>query len=54
MYGLLIAYATLKPQPDQVADPEGWARFVSSTSYLVSHVLGNVLGTALVIFGTLP
>jgi hypothetical protein len=53
-YGLLIAYSTLKPQPDQVADPEGWARFVSSTSYLVGHVLGNVLGTALVVFGTLP
>jgi hypothetical protein len=52
VYGLLIAYSTLKPQPDQVADPEGWARFVSSTSYLVGHVLGNVLGTALVIFGT--
>ena len=52
VYGLLIAYSTLKPQPDQVADPEGWARFVSSTSYLVGHVLGNVLGTALVVFGT--
>jgi hypothetical protein len=52
VYGLLIAYSTLKPQPDQVTDPEGWARFVSSTSYLVGHVLGNVLGTALVIFGT--
>lgn len=52
VYGLLIAYATLKPQPDQVADPEGWARFVSSTSYLIGHVVGNVLGTALVIFGT--
>jgi len=51
-YGLLIAYSTLKPQPDQVADPEGWARFVSSTSYLVGHVFGNVLGTALVVFGT--
>jgi hypothetical protein len=52
LYGLLIAYSTVKPQPDQVADPEAWARFVSSTSYLVGHVLGNVLGTALVIFGT--
>jgi hypothetical protein len=52
VYGLLIAYSTLKPQPDQVADPEGWARFVSSTSYLVGHVLGNVLGTVLVVFGT--
>jgi hypothetical protein len=51
-YGLLIAYSTWKPQPDQVADPAAWARFVSDPSYLVGHVLGNVLGTALVIFGT--
>jgi hypothetical protein len=52
VYGLLTAYATLEPQPDQVRDPDGWARFVSSTSYLVGHVVGNVIGTALVIFGT--
>jgi hypothetical protein len=52
VYGLLIAYSTLKPQPDQVTDPEGWARFVSSSGYLVGHVLGNVLGSVLVIFGT--
>jgi hypothetical protein len=52
VYGLLTAYATLKPQPDQVSDPDGWARFVSSTSYLVGHVIGNILGTALAIFGT--
>ena len=52
VYGLLIAYATWKPQPDQVSDPDGWARFVSSSSYLVEHLIGNVLGTALVIFGT--
>lgn len=52
VYGLLTAYATLKPQPNQVSDPDGWARFVSSTSYLVGHVAGNVLGTALAIFGT--
>ena len=52
VYGLLTAYATLEPQPDQVRDPDGWARFVSSTSYLVGHIVGNVIGTALVIFGT--
>ena len=40
VYGLLTAYATLKPQPDQVSDPDGWARFVSST------VLGAALGMA--------
>jgi hypothetical protein len=52
VYGLLTAYATLEPQPDQASDPDGWARFVSGTSYLVGHVIGNVLGTALAIFGT--
>lgn len=52
LYGLITAYATLKPQPDQVADPEGWARFVSDSSYLVGHILSNVVGTALIIFGT--
>jgi hypothetical protein len=53
VYGLLVAYSTWKPQPDQVSDPEGWARFVSSSSYLVEHLVGNVFGTALVIFGTI-
>lgn len=52
-YGLITAYGTLKPQPDQVSDPEGWARFVSSPSYLLWHVLANVLGTILIILGTL-
>ena len=52
VYGLLTAYATLEPQPDQASDPDGWARFVSSTSYLAGHIIGNVLGTTLAIFGT--
>jgi hypothetical protein len=53
VYGILTAYGTLKPQPDQVSDPEGWARFVSSPSYLVWHVVGNVVGSVLIIWGTL-
>ena len=52
-YGLLVGYATWRAQPDQVSDPDGWARFVSSRSYLVEHLVGNVLGTALAIFGTI-
>lgn len=52
VYGLLIAFTTLRPQPDQVSDPAGWASFVSSPSYLAGHVAGNVFGTVLVIFGT--
>jgi hypothetical protein len=52
IYGVLLAVGTLEPQPDQVKDPSGWARFVSTPSYLVQHVLTNVVGTALVILGT--
>ena len=53
LYGLILGFTTLKPQPDQVADPDGWARFVSSTSYLVEHIASSVVGPVLVIFGTL-
>jgi hypothetical protein len=52
VFGLLTAWATLKPQPDQVRDPEGWARFVGSSSYLVGHLVGTIGGTVFAIFGT--
>jgi hypothetical protein len=51
-YGLLLAYATLRPEPDAATDPDGWAAFVSSTTYLVQHLAANVIGPVLVILGT--
>ncbi|MEO3931652.1 hypothetical protein WMO79_02400 [Micrococcaceae bacterium Sec7.4] len=48
---LVTAWATLEPQPDQEKDPEAWARFVSSDSYQLSHLLGSTGGTILAIFG---
>ena len=53
IYGLILAFTTRTPQPDQVVDTEGWARFVSSPSYLVEHIASSVVGAVLVIFGTL-
>jgi hypothetical protein len=53
VYGLILAFTTRKPQPDQSVDPAGWARFVSSPSYLVEHLASSVVGAVLVIFGTL-
>jgi len=53
LYGLILGFTTRKPQPDQVVDPEGWAQFVSSPSYLVEHIASSVIGAVLVIFGTL-
>ncbi len=50
VYALLTAWSSLTPQPDQVTDPEGWARFVSTDYYLVSHLVGSVGGTILAIF----
>jgi hypothetical protein len=52
IYGLLTMWSTIGAQPDAAVDPEGWARFVSSPSYLVGHVLGSTGGTILAIFGT--
>jgi Domain of unknown function (DUF4386) len=53
LYGLIVGITTLRPQPDQTTDPEAWARFVSTASYLVEHIASNVVGALLVIFGTL-
>lgn len=48
---LITAWSTLEPQPNQVKDPDAWARFVSTDSYLASHLFGSTAGTVLAIFG---
>ena len=53
LYGLILGFTTRKPQPDQSVDPEGWAQFVSSPSYLMEHIASSVVGAVLVILGTL-
>lgn len=52
LYAVVVGYTTRVAQPDPVSDPENWARFVTTTSYFVEHVLASLLGTALAIFGT--
>ena len=51
IYGLLTAWSSLGAQPDQVKEPEAWARYVSTTSYLVTHLFAATGGTILAIFG---
>lgn len=51
LYGILTFWSTLDPQPDQSKDPEAWAHFVSTPSYLMSHLFGSVGGTICAIFG---
>lgn len=48
---LVTAWAAAEPQPDQEKDFGAWARFVSSDSYQVSHLLGGTAGTILALFG---
>jgi hypothetical protein len=52
VYTTLLAVGTLTPQPDQLTDPDGWAHFVSTTHYLVSHIATNLFGPILGILGT--
>ena len=52
VYGVIVSYATRTPQPDPVSDPAGWATFVSTPRYLAEHLASGVLGTVLVILGT--
>jgi hypothetical protein len=51
LYGLLTFATTFDAQPDQAKHPEAWARYVGSTSYLVSHLFAATGGTILAIFG---
>src|SRR5919107_362359 len=49
--GVLLAWASLDPQPDQTKDPEAWARFVGSGYYLITHIFGSIGSAILAIFG---
>ena len=51
LYGLLTFATTFDAQPDQVKDPEAWARYVGGTSYLLTHMLAVNGGNILDIFG---
>lgn len=51
VYGLLTLWGTFTHQPDPNADFEAYARYISSTTYLVNHLAASIFGTVLAIFG---
>jgi len=51
--GLLLAWSSLDPQPDQNKDPVAWASFVGSTYYLITHMVGSMGSALLAIFGVI-
>ena len=51
--GLLTFWATLTPQPNPSTEFEAWSRFVTTTDYMLSHLLGTMFGIILLIFGVI-
>jgi hypothetical protein len=52
LYGVLTFWSSLDPQPDPGTRYEAWARFVTTDHYVLTHVLGSILGLVFAIFGT--
>jgi hypothetical protein len=52
VYGLLTFFTTLDPQPDPAEHYDEWARYVTTDTYVLSHVLGSALGLIFAVFGT--
>jgi hypothetical protein len=51
LYGVLTLWTTFIHQPDPNTNFEAYARYVSTTNYLVDHLFGSILGVTLAIFG---
>jgi hypothetical protein len=51
--GLLTAWATLTPQPNPSTEFETWSPFVTTTYFMLTHLLGTMLGIILLIFGVI-
>jgi len=48
---VLLAVSTLTHQPDYEADFEGYAEYVTTTPFLVSHFVASIGGAALAVIG---
>ncbi len=52
LYGVLTFWSSLDPQPDPNTDYEAWSRYVTTDHYVLTHLLGSILGLIFAIFGT--
>ena len=50
LYGALTFWSSLHPQPDPTTHYEAWSRFVATNHFVLTHVLGSILGLILAIF----
>ncbi len=51
MWGVLLALSTLTHQPDYDADFEGYADYITTTGFLLSHLLASIGGAVLAVIG---
>jgi hypothetical protein len=51
LYGALIFFSSLNPQPDYNTHLEAWARYVTTNHYVLEHLFLSILGQILAIFG---
>jgi hypothetical protein len=52
LYGALTFFSSVEGQPDPNTDYEAWSYYVTTNYYVLSHVLGSILGLIFAIFGT--
>ena len=52
LYGALTFFSSLDPQPDPNTHYDAWARYVTTDSYVLTHLFLSDLGLILAIFGT--
>ena len=51
LYGALTFWSSIEGQPDPETQYEAWSHFVTTNHYVLSHVLGSILGLIFLIFG---
>lgn len=51
LYALLLAISTITHQPDYTTDFAGYADYVTTDRFLVSHLFASILGSALGVLG---
>jgi uncharacterized membrane protein YgdD (TMEM256/DUF423 family) len=52
LYGVLTFFSSLNSQPDPDTHLEAWARYVTTDSYVLTHLFLSDIGLILAIFGT--
>jgi hypothetical protein len=53
LYGVLTFAATLTHQPDATTDFPGYAAYITTTRFLLGHIVGSIGGTVLAILGVI-